>query len=173
MNLVASKCQLAPPNGETIPCLELLGALLGARLLNSLRKEYKDFLKIDAELLCLHSSVVLAWINQGARVGGVFVANRVEEITAVGGVWSWVPTDETPADLPTRGTTVSQLSVRRSWWNGPCWLNGPQAEWPKHPRNDTNVRPSSNVESHVPNLIRELNACEVRHLNQLNSTVLS
>ena len=25
--------------------------------------------------------------------------------------------------------------------------------------------------SHVPNLIRELNACEVRRLNQLNSTV--
>ena len=139
VNLVASKCRLAPPNGETIPRLELLGALLGARLLNSLRKEYKDFLKIDAEFLWTDSSVVLAWINQGPRVGGVFVANRVEEITAVGGVWSWVPTDENPADLPTRGTTVSQLSVRRIWWNGPYWLSAPEAEWPKHPRNDTNV----------------------------------
>ena len=131
--------RLAPPNGETIPRLELLGALLGARLLNSLRKEYKDFLKIDAEFLSTDSSVVLAWINQGPRVGGVFVANRVEEITAVGEVKSWVTTDENPADLPTRGTTVSQLSVRRIWWNGPYWLNGPEAEWPKHPRNDTNV----------------------------------
>ena len=27
--------------------------------------------------------------------------------------------------------------------------------------------------SHVPNLIQELNAWEVRHLNQLNSTVLN
>ena len=27
--------------------------------------------------------------------------------------------------------------------------------------------------SHVPNLIQELNACEVRQLNQLNSTVLN
>ena len=26
--------------------------------------------------------------------------------------------------------------------------------------------------SHVPNLMRELNACEVRRLNKLNSTVL-
>ena len=34
----------------------------------------------------------------------MFVANRVEEITAVGGVWSWVPTDENLADVPTRGT---------------------------------------------------------------------
>jgi len=39
---------------------------------------------------------------QGPSVGGVFVANHVEEITAVGGVWSWVPTDENPADLPIR-----------------------------------------------------------------------
>ena len=67
------------------------------------------------------------------------MANQVEEITAVGGVWSWVPTDENPADLPTRGTTLSQLSVRRIWWNGPYWLNGPEAEWPKDPRNDTNI----------------------------------
>ena len=51
VNLVASKCRLAPPNGETIPRLELLGALFGARLLNSLRKEYQDFLKTDAEFL--------------------------------------------------------------------------------------------------------------------------
>ena len=27
--------------------------------------------------------------------------------------------------------------------------------------------------SHVPKLIQELNACEVRRLNQLNSTVLN
>ena len=115
VNLAASKCPIAPPNGETITRLELLGALLGARLLNSLRKEYREFLKIDAEILWSDSSVALAWINQGPRVGGVFVANRVEEITAVGGVWSWVPTDENPADLPTRETTVSQLSVRKIW----------------------------------------------------------
>ena len=51
VNLFASKCRLAPPNGDTLPRLELLGALLGARLLNSLRQEYNGFLKIDDELL--------------------------------------------------------------------------------------------------------------------------
>ena len=86
VNLVASKCRLAPPNGDTIPRLELLGALLGARLLNSQRKEYHSILKIDEEFLWTDSSVALSWINQGPRVGGVFVANRVEEITVVGGV---------------------------------------------------------------------------------------
>ena len=133
MNLVASRCPLAPPNGDTIPRLELLGALLGARLLNSLRQEYHSILVIYDEFLWTDSSVALAWINQGPRMGGVFVANRVEEITAVGGVC------ENPADLPTRGTTVAQLSASKIWWNGPYWLKGPETEWLKHPKNDLGV----------------------------------
>ena len=137
--IVASKCRLAPPNGDTIPRLELLGAILGARLLNSLRQEYHGILKIDDEFLWTDSSVALEWINQGPRVGGVFVADCVEQITAVGGVWSWVPTDEILADLATRVTTVAQLADSKIWWNGPHWLKGPETEWPKHQKNDTDV----------------------------------
>jgi len=69
----------------------------------------------------------------------VFVANRVEEITAVGGVWSWVPPDEKPADLPTRTMTVAQFSDSKIWWRGPEWLKRPEAEWPKHPKNGTDT----------------------------------
>ena len=94
VNLVPSKCRLAPPDGDTIPHL-------------------------DDEFLWTDSSVVLSWISQGPRVGGVFVANRVEEITAVGGVWSWVPTHENPADLPTQGMMVAQLSDSKIWWSSP------------------------------------------------------
>ena len=75
VNLVTSKYRLAPPDGDTIPCLELLGTLLGARLLYSLRLEYNDLLKIDDEFLWMDSGVALTWINQGPRV-----ANRVEEM---------------------------------------------------------------------------------------------
>ena len=103
MNLVASKCRLTPPNGDTIPRLKLIGALLGARLLNSLRQEYNDILKMDDEFVWTDSSVALAWINQGPYVGGLFVAKRVEEITAVGGVWSWVPTNENLLTYPLEG----------------------------------------------------------------------
>lgn len=87
----------------------------GTRLLNSLRLEFNDVLEIDDEFLWTDSSVSLAWINQGPCVGGVFVANRVEEFTAVGGVSAWVPTNENPADLPTRGMTVAQLSDATIW----------------------------------------------------------
>ena len=101
--------------------------------------EYSGVFKIDDEFLWTDSSVALSWISQGLRVGGVFVANRVEEITAVGGVWLWVPTDENPVDLPTRSMTVAQLSDSKIWWSGPEWLKRPEAEWPKHPKNDTDA----------------------------------
>ena len=69
VNLIASKYRLAPPSGRTITRLELLGSLLEARLLKSLREEYKGFLKTDAEFLWRDSSVALAWINQRPKRG--------------------------------------------------------------------------------------------------------
>ena len=121
------------------PRLVVLGVLIGARLLNSLRQEYHGILKINDEFLWTDCSVALAWINQGPRVGGGFVANSVKEIAAEGGVWSWIPKNENPADLPTRGTTVAQLSASKIWWNGPHWLQEPETEWPKHRMNETDV----------------------------------
>ena len=67
------------------------------------------------------------------------MANRVEEITAVDRVWAWLPTHENPADLPARGMTVAQLSDSTIWWNGPTWLKQPEAEWPRHPKNETGI----------------------------------
>ena len=69
VNLIASKYRRAPPSGETTTRLELLGALLEARFLKSLRKEYKGFFKTDAEFLWRDSSVALAWINQRPKRG--------------------------------------------------------------------------------------------------------
>ena len=48
-------------------------------------------------------------------------------------------TNENPADLPTRGMTVVQLSLSKIWWNGPEWLERPEAEWPKHPKNEAGI----------------------------------
>ena len=64
VNLVALKCRLTPPDGDTIPRLELLGAFLRARLLNLLRSEYNDVLKIDDEFLWTDFSVALHGFNR-------------------------------------------------------------------------------------------------------------
>ena len=47
INLVAFKSGLDPPDGERIPRLELLGALIASGPLKSLREEYDGVLKIE------------------------------------------------------------------------------------------------------------------------------
>ena len=43
----------------------------------------------------------------------------------------YVPTNQNPADIPTRGMDVSEISQSKLWWNGPAWLQQPQNLWPK------------------------------------------
>lgn len=44
-----------------------------------------------------------------------------------------MPDQENPADLATRGLTLSQLSEQPSWWTGPYWLRQHPSMWPKKP----------------------------------------
>ena len=67
VNPVASKSRIAPPNGETIPRLELLGALLGARLLNSLR--FANFLSLGKHV---ETSVTVAFEFYSASICRLF-----------------------------------------------------------------------------------------------------
>ena len=45
-----------------------------------------------------------------------------------GTVWHHVPTDQNPADLESRGGTVTSTSL---WMNGPPWLSNPD-KWPQN-----------------------------------------
>jgi len=42
--------------------------------------------------------------------------------------FSYVPTDQNPADVASRGATIDQLK-EQNWWNGPEWLSD-SARWP-------------------------------------------
>ena len=42
----------------------------------------------------------------------------------------FVPTEDNPADMATRGKTPQELSSS-TWWNGPQWLKQPKDKWPK------------------------------------------
>ena len=64
-----------------------------------------------------------------------FVANRVSEIQnkSKQTAWKWVPSEENPADLPSRGIWPLNPDQQSLYCKGPTWL--PYLEkWPKQPQ---------------------------------------
>lgn len=62
-----------------------------------------------------------------------FVANRVGEIQSASNPkqWYYVPTESNPADLISKGVSVSQLQNDSVWWSGPLFLTLDETQWPK------------------------------------------
>ena len=74
-DIVFNKTQVAPLKAITIPRLELLAALLGARVIKFLKGQ------LPVHRICLHSysSCVLGWI-QSKKTQPAFVEKRLAEI---------------------------------------------------------------------------------------------
>ena len=123
--LITSKSRLSKKN-LTIPRLELVAGHMAVNLAINVRDALQS---CDPVLHCwLDSTIALYWI-QGSGEYRQFVANRVQKIQQnQGTVWRHVPTDQNPADLGSRGGTVSSTSL---WMNGPPWLSNPD-EWPQN-----------------------------------------
>ena len=129
VKLVASKSRVAPIKAQTIPRLELLGALILARLVNKLKSigaEYTTVLWSD-------STTALCWIKN-ERVWKQYFGQRVEEIRRLTpkDLWRHCPGELNPADLPSRGLSAKELSASNTWWNGPSFLYQSENEWPEN-----------------------------------------
>jgi len=63
------------------------------------------------------STDMLYWIRGCSRKFKPFVANRIGEIQALTSPnqWKYVPTGQNPADLLTRGESVSKLLTEEKW----------------------------------------------------------
>ncbi|CAH0725011.1 unnamed protein product, partial [Brenthis ino] len=130
VRLLCAKSRVNPSKPTTIPRLELLGALLAARLCKSVLESLRC--KISR---CVHwsdSSVVLGWLRTNPSKLKTFVANRVIEIseTTKPENWRHVPTACNPADLISRGTRASSLLDSDLWWSGPEFLSKAEPFWP-------------------------------------------
>ncbi|KRZ41508.1 hypothetical protein T4C_2993 [Trichinella pseudospiralis] len=122
VSFVTAKSRVAPLKKLSTPRLELMAALLCARLVCYVRKELA--LNVEACHCWSDSKVALGWINGDANRWKPFVANRVREIQALTPSlwWRYIPTEDNPADLASRGCTVKNLSSSLKWWQGPTWL---------------------------------------------------
>ena len=135
--LVMSKSRVAPIKEVSLPRLELLAAVVNARLL----KFVVDTLQIKMHrVVCWTDSMVtLHWIRRQSSCLKPFVANRVLEIQSTWDpeCWHYCASKDNAADLLTRGLTCDNLISSGLWWNGPQWLSLPLEYQPaKQPSED-------------------------------------
>jgi hypothetical protein len=156
--LITAKSRIAQ-QGLTIPRLELVAGHKAVNLAANVRESLNGF-RLDPDIQCwLDSTVALHWISDRG-VYRQFVANRVRKIQSHPNViWRHVPTRENPADLGSRGGSVTDVDL---WWKGPSWLADPE-KWP--PNIVTQSSPESRAERKVQ---QELFAGAVEGSNDLD-----
>ena len=147
--LVSSKTRVAPVKHQTIPRLELLGALMLTKLVLTVKKSLDSLLSLNC-YYWTDSTVVLFWIRNH-KPWKQYVSHRVNEIRrhSLSEEWNHCPGSVNPADMPSRGLKGSELCDSQHWWIGPEFLCKPQSEWP-------NTTSLSSVEEANLELIKEV-----------------
>ena len=134
IQFVASRTRVSPLKKQSIPRLELLGATILARLINSVRGLLHTPLP-EPEIYCwVDSFTTLCWIKND-RPWKAYVQSRVNEIRQLinKNKWKFCPGKVNPADLPSRPCLAKDLIRSDLWWHGPSFLQQSDDHWPDMP----------------------------------------
>ena len=128
VRLVGYKARVAPTKKPLIPRLELLGALILARLVNTISRSLSQELPV---FYWTDSTTTLHWIHN-PKQWKQYVNHRVTEIRRISSqaAWRHCPGPLNPADLPSRGISAEKLSSCELWWNVPSFLQLTEDKWP-------------------------------------------
>ncbi|XP_045025108.1 uncharacterized protein LOC123469827 [Daphnia magna] len=158
---VLSKSRVAPlligKKPPTLPQLELMAALIGSTLANTIVKAFKPLGLSLTVTIWSDSQIVLYWLAQTNRNRCQFVANRVDTIQKLSknlqATWHYCPTKSNPADLLTRSISLRQFQQSSSLWtHGPSWLSSPK-DWPSWETAKLNTTVLHLTESHLSPLV--------------------
>lgn len=147
VGFVLGKAKLAPRSQPTIPRLELSAAVLAVEIAELICDELD--LKLDAVKFYCDSKVVLGYIHNTAKRFYVYVHNRVQRIhqSTKPKQWSYIPSEDNPADHASRSVAASQL-IHTTWLTGPAFLHhnvdnlSPQESFELvNPGDDAEIRP--------------------------------
>ena len=157
--LVMAKGRLAPLNPNlTIPRLELMAAVSGARLMTFVKESLE--LEDPSVTFWTDSTDVLHWIKN-KKQRKVFVHNRVATILQLteSERWNHVKGVENPADLGTRGISVQAMKESTDWWTGPSFLR--QESTPSVTKEPTRLSSEAQREDKVEVPFRGMAAAKV------------
>ena len=167
LQLIASKTHVAPLRKQTIPRMELLAALVPARLTARIKTTLEQCLVISRVHCWRDSNNVLYWTKGMDKEWKQFVSHRVAEIRQLlpTDVWAHVPGMENPADLASRGVNLLSLARNALWWNGPTWSSSQEE-----------AREEEDVPEMIPpplECVKEMNVQAARDLEESTSLLVT
>lgn len=129
VSLVGSKTRVAPLKLASIPRLELMAALIGARFSKAIICSHD--IKVRRKFFWSDSRTVLSWISSDHRKYHQFVAVRVSEILDISeiGEWRWIAGRLNVADEATKWSSSPNLSESGRWLSGPDFLKHSEDKW--------------------------------------------
>ncbi|GFY61944.1 integrase catalytic domain-containing protein [Trichonephila inaurata madagascariensis] len=137
-SFVASKNRIAPLKTLTFQRLELMGALLSARLSSNILKA----LKLDIPCFFWTDSKITYFGVRGLPERfKPFIKNRIQEIQKLTSPSNChhCPGIQNSADIVSREVKISRLLNDTSWLQGPEWLRLPPEFWPESKNEDSSI----------------------------------
>ena len=124
-SLVMARNRVVPLRTMTIPKLELMSALVGARLCDHVLSN----LQCIRAYLWSDSQIVLNWLSS-EKTTTTFVKNRVKNIRELTSnhQWRYCPTETNLAAILSRGMSYDKFKDSNLWMHGPAWIT--DEEWP-------------------------------------------
>ncbi len=183
-HLIMSKSRVAPKKlfkvkkmkneKLTITRLELCGQVLNSKLAEFVRNTL-NLPKENVHLFC-DSKVTLGRLQQGPYGYCQYVGNRIRSCLNLfpADQFHYIDTKENPADLSTRGETLTSLLKATLWWHGPHLLSRPVEEWqgrPLQPEDDKDINNIERIKKlQIPVVLTILTTPELDQLqNKTNS----